>query len=135
MHFQKINSDAAIHKVGNTTRICFHAGCAIKLKRAKNGRRNCRGPQVMILTKRGSGGGRSGEIARPSGISVKVEEKERRRAVKGGGWCEQRFTRGEKTSSVLERARRAYSGAQAGGGLKFLYFFCFFQHFEGSRSL
>lgn len=39
----------------------------------------------MILMKRGSGGGRSGDIARSSGIRENVEENERRRAVKGGG--------------------------------------------------
>lgn len=62
----------------------------------------------------GNGGGRSGEMARSSGISEKVEEKDRLRAVKGGGWCEQRLTLGENTRSVLERARRPNSGAQAG---------------------
>lgn len=67
-----------------------------------------------MRTSLGRGGGRSGEMARSSGISEKVDEKDRRRAVNGGGWCEQRFTRGENTSSVLERARRPNSGAQAG---------------------
>lgn len=86
----------------------------MKLSRAKSGRRHCRGPHVSIRTIRGSGGGRSGETARSSGIKEKVEEKDRRRAVKGGGWCEHLLTRGEKISSVLDRARRLYSGAQAG---------------------
>lgn len=86
----------------------------MKLRRAKKGRKNRRGPQVMMRMRRGSGGGRSGETALSSGISENVDEKDRRRAVKGGGWCEHLLTRGENTSSVLERARRLYSGAQAG---------------------
>jgi hypothetical protein len=114
MHFQNINREAAIHSVGNTTNICFQAGWDMKLNRANRGCRHNRGPQVMRRMMRGSGGGLSGEMARSSGINEKVDEKERLRAVKGGGWCEHRLTRGEKTSSVLERARRLYSGAQAG---------------------
>lgn len=86
----------------------------MRLSIANSGRSISRGPHVMILMNRGNGGGRSGEMARSSGIKENVEEKERRSAVKGGGWCEHRLTRGENTSSVLERARRLYSGAQAG---------------------
>lgn len=52
---------------------------------ANNGRNISRGNHVIILIKRGSGGGRSGEMARSSGISENVEENDRRRAVKGGG--------------------------------------------------
>lgn len=85
MHFQKMNSDAAIHSVGNTTKICFQAGCEMKLSSANSGRRQSRGPHVSIRMRRGSGGGRSGETARSSGISEKVDEKDRRRAVNGGG--------------------------------------------------
>lgn len=85
MHFQNMNSDAAIHSVGNTTKICFHAGWDMKLSRANSGRRQSRGPQVSILMSRGRGGGRSGETARSSGISENVEENDRRSAVNGGG--------------------------------------------------
>lgn len=52
---------------------------------AKSGRSMSRGPHVMNLMKRGSGGGRSGDMARSSGIKENVEEKDRRNAVKGGG--------------------------------------------------
>lgn len=52
---------------------------------AKRGRSISRGPHVMILMNRGSGGGRSGDMARSSGINEKVEEKDLLRAVKGGG--------------------------------------------------
>lgn len=113
MHFQNINSDAAIQSVGNTTKICFQAGWDITLSRKETGRRSSLGPQVSILISRGNGGGRSGEMALSSGIRENVEEKERLRAVKGCGWWEHLF-RGEKTSSVLDRAKRLYSGAQAG---------------------
>lgn len=57
----------------------------MKLSRAKNGRRNSLGPQVMMRMRRGSGGGLSGDTARSSGMREKVEEKERLSAVKGGG--------------------------------------------------
>lgn len=109
-----MNSIAAIHSVGRTTSICFQAGWETKLNIAKNGRRSCLGSQVRIRRSFGKGSGRSGEIARSSGINENVEEKDRRKAVKGGGWCEQRLVRGENTRSVLERARRLNSGAQAG---------------------
>lgn len=114
MHFQNMKRDAAIQSVGRTTRICFQAGCDTTLSRAKSGRSNCRGTHVRTRTSRGNDGLLSGETARSSGIREKVDEKDRRSAVKGGGWCEHRLARGEKTSSVLERARRANSGAQAG---------------------
>lgn len=52
---------------------------------AKRGRNISRGAHVMILMKRGSGGGRSGDMARSSGIKEKVEENDLLRAVKGGG--------------------------------------------------
>lgn len=70
----------------------------------------------MILISLGRGGGRSGEMARSSGIRENVEEKDLLRAVKGGAWwwAHLGLTRGEKTSSELERARRLYSDAQAG---------------------
>lgn len=84
MHFQNMNSEAAIHSVGSTTSICFQAGWEIKLSSAKNGRRTCLGSHVTIRTSLGSGNGRSGEIARSSGIREKVEEKDLLSAVKGG---------------------------------------------------
>lgn len=57
----------------------------MRLSIAKNGRNTSRGAHVMILMKRGSGGGRSGDMARSSGIKENVEEKDRRSAVKGSG--------------------------------------------------
>lgn len=57
----------------------------IRPSRVNNGCSMSRGAHVMILINRGSGGGRSGEMARSSGISENVDEKDRRSAVKGGG--------------------------------------------------
>lgn len=113
-HFQKMKSEAAIHNVGRTTRICFQAGCAMRPSSAKSGRRHRRGNQVTMRSSLGSEGGLSGGTACSSGIRENVEEKDLLRVVKGGGWWEQRLTRGENTMSVWVRARRPYSGAQAG---------------------
>lgn len=56
------------------------------LRRAKTGRSIRRGPQVRSRIRCGTGGGRSGLMARSSGISENVDEKDRLKAVKGGGW-------------------------------------------------
>lgn len=84
IHFQKMNKQAAIHSVGRTTNICLHAGCEKSPKIAHSGLSASLGAQVNILTSLGSCGGLSGEIARSSGISEKVDEKDRLSAVNGG---------------------------------------------------